>query len=284
MIEVNLEQGTSEWHEFRKNHIGSSDAPAIMGMNPWKSPYRCWREKLGLEETPINEAMQRGMLLESEARQNVSAFLEVELNPSVRKIRTVPFMAASLDAISDDDAILVEIKCPTKRVDHFEDKRDMIPTHYRAQLQHQLFVCELEKMYFYTYFGNGEGTLLEVYRDDKFIKELILIETDFWECMQTLTPPKSPEINFILREDEEFSKVAVEWKNINQQMKELEKKEKEARDCLIKLCAGQNVKNSNISVSKIVRKGNIDYSSIPELKGVDLEKHRKGHIETWRIS
>ena len=35
---VNLEQGTDDWHAWRRQGIGASDAPTIMVENPWKSP------------------------------------------------------------------------------------------------------------------------------------------------------------------------------------------------------------------------------------------------------
>jgi len=43
-----LEQGSSEWHAWRKGVIGASDAPKIMGENPWGSRSSLLDEKLGL--------------------------------------------------------------------------------------------------------------------------------------------------------------------------------------------------------------------------------------------
>ena len=36
-----------EWLEHRRKGIGGSDAAAILGMNPWKSPMDVWLEKTG---------------------------------------------------------------------------------------------------------------------------------------------------------------------------------------------------------------------------------------------
>ena len=33
---THLKQGTSKWRNWRKGVIGASDAPTIMGENPWK--------------------------------------------------------------------------------------------------------------------------------------------------------------------------------------------------------------------------------------------------------
>ena len=43
-----LEQGSREWHAWRKGVIGASDAPKIMGENPWGSRSSLLDEKLGL--------------------------------------------------------------------------------------------------------------------------------------------------------------------------------------------------------------------------------------------
>ncbi len=54
-----LIQHSNEWLELRKNKIGASDAPIIMKVSPWKTPYRLWEEKLGLTECVSNQAMKR---------------------------------------------------------------------------------------------------------------------------------------------------------------------------------------------------------------------------------
>ncbi len=43
---IDLEQGTPEWLEWRKNGIGSSDIATIMGANPYQTPYQLWEENL----------------------------------------------------------------------------------------------------------------------------------------------------------------------------------------------------------------------------------------------
>ena len=43
-----IAQGTAAWHDWRATVIGSSDAPAIMGENPWKSAKTLLEEKLGI--------------------------------------------------------------------------------------------------------------------------------------------------------------------------------------------------------------------------------------------
>lgn len=44
---LNLLQNTQEWEKFRLQKIGASDAPIIMGVSPWKTPFQLWLEKQG---------------------------------------------------------------------------------------------------------------------------------------------------------------------------------------------------------------------------------------------
>lgn len=60
-------QGMSreDWLKERRNSIGGSDVGALLGMNPYRSPFTVWAEKTGqLPEQPDNEAMRQGRDLE----------------------------------------------------------------------------------------------------------------------------------------------------------------------------------------------------------------------------
>lgn len=45
---VELSQGTPEWHEWRKNGIGGSDATVVEGISPYRTPRQLFYEKKGL--------------------------------------------------------------------------------------------------------------------------------------------------------------------------------------------------------------------------------------------
>ena len=50
-----------EWLAARKQGIGGSDAGAILSMNPYKSAFDVYADKLGLTEPkPDTEAMRQG--------------------------------------------------------------------------------------------------------------------------------------------------------------------------------------------------------------------------------
>jgi hypothetical protein len=66
---VDLEQGSRKWLDWRYEGIGASDAPAIMGENPWKSRQRLLLEKRSRRDAAKNSRMNKGTTLEPEARR-----------------------------------------------------------------------------------------------------------------------------------------------------------------------------------------------------------------------
>ena len=50
IMTVKQMQNHDAWLDMRKKGIGGSDAGAIMGYNPWTSPFALWMEKTGQTE------------------------------------------------------------------------------------------------------------------------------------------------------------------------------------------------------------------------------------------
>lgn len=275
-------QQTDEWLEFRKNKIGSSDAPVIMGVSPWSTPYKKWLEKLSLTENKKSHAMQRGLDLEDKARECFEEMTGLMVFPQVIEHPENNWMIASLDGITIEKDAFVEIKCPGKE-DHNCAMSGKIPDKYYPQLQHQLEVCKLEKGYYFSYSEKSKNTLLEVFRDDKYIKKMVELELEFWDCLQNFIPPKLTEKDFVYKNDDVWSAAAAEWAFVNKNMKGLETREKELREVLISMSNKQNAKGAGIKLVKTIRKGSVDYSSIPQLQDINLDRYRKEPIEYWKI-
>ncbi len=278
-----MKQNTPEWLEMRKKYLGASDAPAIMGVSPWKSKYQLWEEKVSISVPTYKSAsMHRGTEMEPIAREEFTKMTGITVEPEVMFHPSNNFMMASLDGLSKDKKYAVEIKCPGP-VDHSVAINNMIPEKYMPQLQHQMEVCGLE-MIFYFSFNGSSGKIIEVRRDQAYIDKLVNEEKAFWKCVENFEPPKLTEKDYIERNDPEWIMAAMEWENNNKKMKELEEMDKLHRSRLIELSAGSNCKGSGVTLSRVLRKGNVDYRAIPELKGVDLEQYRGKTIETWRLT
>ena len=274
-----MEQGTPEWLDFRKSRVGSSDAPIVMKQSPWKTPYQLWQEKLGLVESDSpNYAMERGTAMEPIARAALEEELGMPLKPITKLSIERSWMMASLDAFNEESGVVGEIKCPGND-DHEIAMSGQVPEKYYAQLQHQLVVCGVECMYYFSFIGT-RNALLKVYRDDKYISKLLEEEEKFFECMSSFEAPELISRDYVCRTDAKWSKLAERLLVI----KELQKEEEEIKKELIKLAEGKNSMGGGVKLSKCLRKGAVDYKKIPQLEGMDLEPFRKKSSEFWRIS
>lgn len=276
-------QNTPEWLEYRKNKIGASDAPIIMKVSPWKTPYELWEEKIGLKTSDEqNFAQKRGNSLEEKARTCFEEKTGIIMFPSVIVHPDHPWMMASLDGMDIEQHHIVEIKCPNAE-DHKLAKRGEIPEKYYPQLQHQLEVSGIDMAYYFSFDGE-DGVIVEVGRNTKYIREMVDEEEKFYKCMKDAMPPQLMQRDFQFKDDEMWTHTAQEWKKVYNELISLEKKEKELKESLIGLCRGKNSLGGGVRISKIVRKGNIKYGEIPELKGKNLEQYRGPMSEYWRIS
>lgn len=70
---------------------------------------------------------------------------------------------------------------------------------------------------------------------------------------------------------------------ISQQRKELEAVEKELFAQLKELSCHQDATFGRWSLVSTTRLGNVDYGSIPELSGVNLDQYRKEGIRVWSL-
>jgi putative phage-type endonuclease len=253
-----------------------------MGESPWRTPYQLWEEKLDLCPPRQSTAqMQRGHDLEEEARQKLCDLTGIFFLPHVKFHPEFPWMMASLDGIDPEGTCIAEIKCPGQ-ADHAIAVAGQVPDKYFAQLQHQLEVSQTEMCYYYSYDGTN-GVLVKVEKDDAYIKKMIKKESAFWECVQSLTPPEFTERDYVKKDDELWKQAASDWIQLNNQIKSLESRATEIRETLIAMSQKKNCMGAGIKISRSIRKANIDYSQIPELQQINLEKYRKKPIEYWKI-
>ena len=275
-----LEQGSLQWHALRKTKITATDAPIIMGASHWKTKIQLYHEKLSPTELHhINERMQRGIDLEPIARDLFTLKTGIVAQP---KIVVKDWAMASLDGMDALCTKIVEIKCPGQK-DHAIALSGKVPDHYYPQLQHQMYVTDVNMCYYFSFDG-ADGVVVEVPRDAKYIEKMIEEEIKFYQCLINKIPPEPSENDYIERDDSLWKQCADNWLSVNAKIKQLEKEEEDLRKQLIFLSGEHNTKGSGLSLCQVQRKGNVDYSKIPQLKGLDLEIYRKPSINSWRIT
>ncbi len=138
-----------DWLNVRKGGIGSSDAGAAVGLNPYKSQLELWMEKTGrdgnLPKTDPNDEtspMYWGTLLEP----IVAAHYCKRTGHKVRRINAVlqhpryPWMLANLDreVVGAPDVQILE--CKTAGINGARLWKDGVPEYVQLQVMHQLAV------------------------------------------------------------------------------------------------------------------------------------------------
>ncbi len=179
-ILVALEQRSDEWHRWRRNGIGASDAPAIMGENPWRGPEEVLAEKLGVARVWMNDRMARGIKLEPEARARYRDTVGRPVEPVCVQSRQYGWMRASLDGLSPDGNHVVEIKCG-ESVHDYCSRRRKPPPYYDGQLQHILAITGLPRIDLWCYLPGRDPVLLSISRDGEYIERLVAREAAFWK-------------------------------------------------------------------------------------------------------
>lgn len=177
---VNLQQGTAEWLIWRSQGIGASDAPTIMGENPWKSPAQLLKEKCEGKSGSPNAAMARGTALEPEARKSYESRSGVCVVPACLQSVKHDWLRASVDGLAVNGSTVVEIKCG-ESVYRKSSTTWKVPDYYVGQLQHILAITHLPSIDFWCYLPGRPEVHLRVARDDGYIQRLLEVEALFWQ-------------------------------------------------------------------------------------------------------
>jgi putative phage-type endonuclease len=183
---VRLEQGTAVWRAWRHQGIGASDAPAIMGENPYQSLEALLREKMGeVRRGGASEAMARGNALEPIARDLYNSRMGVGVQPICLQSTRFEWLRASLDGLSEQHDVVVEIKCGHAAYRIARDS-GAVPKYYVGQLQHILAVTGLASIDFWCYSPELEPILIPVPRDEAYIARMLALELAFWERVRSM--------------------------------------------------------------------------------------------------
>ncbi len=189
-----------EWLDVRRRGIGSSDAAAAVGLNPYQSALELWMQKTGRahllpgddpndEESP----MYWGHILEP----IVAAHYTKRTGRRVRKINAVlqhpdsdkSWMLANIDreVIGCEEVQILE--CKTAGINGARLWKDGVPEYVQLQVMHQLAVTGKQAADVAVLLGGQHLEIHRITRDEAMIRNLIQLERDFWQFVETDTPP-----------------------------------------------------------------------------------------------
>jgi putative phage-type endonuclease len=193
----------AEWLDARTQGLGASDAAAVLGASPWKSPFKLYCEKIGLVDPSVEEteAMEWGGLLEPiiaekyerETRRSLIDHGRFTLQVSEER----PFLFATLDREilrreQHETPGVLEIK--TTGIYRAEEWAEEPPIVYQIQLQHQMAVMGWAWGSLAVLIGGQRFLWTDIERNDRFIALLLEREAEFWARIEKLDPP-APDAN-----------------------------------------------------------------------------------------
>lgn len=88
----------------------------------------------------------------------------------------------------------------------------------------------------------------------------------------------------IIRTELDWIELASEAYKLKLKRKQIEDKERELLDKLKLLSHEQTCAGGGYLFAKEIRKGSIEYSLVPQLKGVNLEAYRKDDVVYFKLS
>lgn len=173
--------------------LGASEVSAALNLNPYRSAYELWQEKIG-EREPFagNDNTRWGQLIEDAARaayvEKTGYSLHVPpeslYHPSTEWARATPDAVA---VVGRQWQHLVQIKntgyWPGQQWKHGP------PEHVVLQEQWEMFVTGLTRADVVVSLGGGFPEIFTVHRDESLIADMVRAAEKFWRQVQTRTPP-----------------------------------------------------------------------------------------------
>jgi putative phage-type endonuclease len=302
---IDIRQRTPEWERWRSEGVTASEAPVVLGLSPYKTPWRLWAERVGLvrpADLSGNPHVARGVALEDAARQACEARLETLLLPVCGESDTHPVLRASFDGLTDAGAP-VELKAPSQGTwAEVARAREGSAAYrlYSPQVQHQLYVAGADTGWLAFYFA-GELELFEVRRDETLLSELVERALAFWEAVRTRhEPERDPTRDLYVPSGEalaHWTALAADYRALaevaeghEQALTGVKQALDEIETALLERMGAFVVgEAAGLKVTRYLQSGAVDYKAalkalVPELAPETLERYRRKSAERVRVT
>jgi putative phage-type endonuclease len=207
---------TAEQRELRKRYLGSSDAGAVCGEHPDRTPWDVWSEKVGLDPGPQKQGRNTPAIAGQKFEPGVLDHFEDMTGEKL--VRNVMYVHGTLPLCANLDGLapgkIVEAKTSAlyyggQAATWGAEGTDQVPEYVKIQVAHQFAVLrdpnkllvggtlgpprpiEVAECVVAAFIGGGPG--FRTYRllpDDDLIAAVVEREVDFWNrYVVTDTPP-----------------------------------------------------------------------------------------------
>lgn len=193
---IELEQGTKEWLDWRINGITATEASAALGVSKWATPLTVYKGKLDPKPHEKSKYEEWGNLLEDVIKFKKFAKEHPEFEVRQGSCYEDDWRKCSLDGELYKDGkcvAILEIKTGRSFKGWYP-----VPDYYFAQVQWQMHVTGIHKVYFAVLLNGCEYFEREVDYDPHYCEELEAACLKLWECICNKTPPEATELDLEL--------------------------------------------------------------------------------------
>ena len=310
MKQVNLEQRSDAWLDWRRSGVTASDASVLLGQSAYKSRWQLWAEKSGLQDEPDlsgNPHVQRGIEQEDDARNLMEQALgDVPLLPVCGEWEQNPRLRASFDGLTSD-GIPVELKAPCQKVyQEVKALKDQSEGYRRAYLQTQFQMLVADAPHCWLCFYHKGLPILPacISRDELMVRELQQEAESFWQLVEEgIEPDKDPERDVFVPQDEseqvQWHKLATLYRrrqlHLDKLKEELESgksQQKQLQQLLQQLMGDfKTAQSDGVRICRSDCAGSVDYQKVLEalcqqhqLALPDLEPFRRKGRQQVRVT
>jgi len=277
---IDLPQGSDEWLAFRVGKIGGSDAYAVCKTNNPSARENLLAEKRSgkkKEYGAYTQAIfQSGHDWEIKVRDSINESLKRNFQPIVIQHHTCDEFFASLDGLSEDKTTTLEVKSTKQDQLLSLVKRGICPPEWEYQIQWGMYISEtFECVLAVVDSRNGEVFLNEYKRDDELLEFIIDRAINFKDDLVNHVVVKH---KLELSQDEEMKYILNSKKVVKEYQKLIDEEEEKIKSMAEKILAdfkSEKVEAHGVIIEWREKKGAVDYKTVKELDGVDLEKYRK---------
>lgn len=202
-----INMSREDWLEERRKSLGGSDMGAILGLNPWRSPYSVWADKRGLlPEKPDSEAMRIGRDLEPYVLKRFSeaSGLKTRRVNAIIRNTDFPHLHANVDSMIARASAGVEAKTASALNTRAFNGGEF-PASYYAQCVAYMAITGAREWYLAVLIMGREFKIYHMTRDpaetfpewcessvfvtDEEISTIAAYAVTFWQWVEEGTPP-----------------------------------------------------------------------------------------------
>lgn len=233
--------------EERREHLGSSDMAAVLGVSPFATAYDVWLEKTGqLQEQPENDVLYTGRMLED----GVLNFAEDKLGRLQRNVTCgddKEILRANVDALIVESGQPVEAKTSSlfrySSSDWGPDESDEVPDHIIIQTQVHMICTDQDICHVPALIGLRGLVMFHVSRQEKLVKTIQTEAERFWNenVMPGIPPadviPNLEVVKWVIREPKKTIDVnpmlLQAWINAKELAKEADEMKEQTQAALL---------------------------------------------------